>query len=51
MKKTLLILGAIILGFVGCKKDPVYEEGTVIDVNDGNTYIMMKPTGQSVKIN
>ena len=30
MKKTLLILGAIILGFVGCKKDPVYEEGTVI---------------------
>lgn len=28
-----------------------YEDGTVIDVNDGNTYIMMKPTGQSVKIN
>lgn len=28
-----------------------YEDGTIIDVNDGNTYIMMKPIGQSVKIN
>jgi len=28
-----------------------YDDGTVIDINDGNTYIMMKPTSQSVKIN
>lgn len=30
MKKILLILGALILCFVGCEKDPVYEEGTVV---------------------
>ena len=28
-----------------------YEDGTVVDINDGNTYIMMKPSSQSVKIN
>ena len=29
MKKTLLILSAIVLFFAGCKKDTVYEEGEV----------------------
>lgn len=28
-----------------------YEDGTVVDINDGNTYIMMMPLSQNVNIN
>ena len=30
MKKTLLILSAVVVLFVGCKKDTVFEEGEVL---------------------
>ena len=30
MKKTLLILSAIVLFFAGCKKDTLFEEGEVL---------------------
>ena len=29
MKKTLLILSAIVLFFAGCKKDTIFEEGDI----------------------
>lgn len=38
MKKTLLILSAIVLFFAGCKKDTLFEEGEVLDLGSINGY-------------
>ena len=38
MKKTLLILSAIVLFFAGCKKDDILEEGAVLYSGSINGY-------------